>query len=93
MRLSAQEVSQVVEKLLQTWKEAKLVSSEVSEAKIKEKLNDVFLKELQVEDDLNAEVETLLAKYEKEFDQGTLDRRKMFNMVKAQLVKDRKLVL
>jgi hypothetical protein len=93
MKLSPEEVSRVVNKLIAEWKEKKFVSFSVPDEKIRLTLNDIFLKELKVEDDLNRDAEKLLEKYEKEFAKGALDRRKMFSMVKAQLAKERKVVL
>ena len=93
MKFRPEEVERIVGKLLDEWKAAKLVSWTLPEAKVKVRLIEVFLAELRVEDDLHREVEQMLAKYEKDFQSGKLDRRKMFQMVKKQLAKDRGIVL
>jgi hypothetical protein len=93
VKLTGEEVGLVVKKLLEEWKRENLMTGLVSDSELRDRLIEIFLKDLRVEDDLNAEVDTMLAKYEKEFEKGALDRRKMFLMVKAQLVKERRLVL
>ncbi len=93
VKLTGEEVGLVVKKLLEEWKRESLVTSRVSDAELRDRLVEIFLRDLKVEDDLNVEIETMLSKYEKQFESGALDRRKMFNMVKAQLVKERRLVL
>ncbi len=52
----------------------------------------IFLADLRVEDDINREAERLL---EQVASQGgpNLDREKMFQLIKKQLVKDRKVVI
>ena len=93
MKLTPEEVTLIVDKLLHTWKEEHLVTAKVPDTDLRVRLTDIFLHDLRVEDDLNKEIEGLLLKYEREFEKGTLDRRKMFNLIKAQLVKERRLVL
>ena len=93
MRLTAEEVSRIVEKLIQEWKSSKFMTVRAPDEKLKRLLNEVILKELRVEDDLNRDVEQMLAKHEKDFQSGKLDRRKMFAMIKNQLAKERKIIL
>jgi len=54
---------------------------------------DAVTDDLQVEDRLNDEVNELLKKYKSEMDQGRMDYKTMFDMVKKELVKKRGLVL
>ena len=70
----------------------KLVEIQSTDAQILSHLQAVFLKNLQEEDELNKEVEKLLEKYEAQIT-GDMDRRKMFQMIKKQLVKERKLTI
>jgi hypothetical protein len=63
----------------------------------KEKVTEIFyermLEELTVEDRLNEEVREMLKKFEPEIEKGRLDYRKLFDMTKQKLVKERNLVL
>jgi uncharacterized protein len=93
MKLTGEEVGLIVKKLLEEWRRENLITTQVTEAELRDRLVEIVLKDLRAEDDLNVEIEAMLAKYEKEFEKGALDRRKMFNLIKAQLVKERKLVL
>lgn len=54
---------------------------------------NLILDELMVEDRLNEEVRELLKKYEAEIEKGKLDYRKLFELTKQKLVKQRNLVL
>ncbi|MEW6115997.1 MAG: DUF507 family protein [Nitrospirota bacterium] len=53
----------------------------------------LLLDELMVEDRLNDEVRQLLKKYESEIEKGRLDFRKLFDMTKQKLVRERNIVL
>ncbi|MFH1262144.1 MAG: DUF507 family protein [Pseudomonadota bacterium] len=93
MKLNPDEVALIVKKILEEWKRQDLTKFKITDLELTNRLNEIFLADLRVEDDLNREVETMLGKYENQFQSGALDRRKMFLMVKAQLVKERRLVL
>ena len=79
--------------ILIDWKSSNALHIKGQDEQIKLLLNEIFLKELKVEEELNVEVEKMLSKYEKEFQSGKLDRRKMFQMIKNQLAKEKKVVL
>ncbi len=49
--------------------------------------------ELSVEDRLNDEVRELLKKYEPEIERGRLDYRKLFDMTRLKLIKERNIIL
>lgn len=54
---------------------------------------DLILYELTAEDRLNEEVRELLKKHASEIQQGRLDYRKLFELTKQKLTKERNLVL
>lgn len=93
MRLTQEEITKILNKLIAEWKTHDLIKTTVDDARLRTLLNDTFVKELKKEDDLNQAVEDMLAKYEKQFERGELDRHKMHQMVKTQLAKERKIVL
>ncbi len=93
MRLKPEEITSIVRRLLQTWVESPHVELLQDASKVKIILESILTKEIQAEENLDEEVEKLLGKYEKEFAKGTLDRRKMFQMAKAQLAKEKGIVL
>ena len=53
----------------------------------------LLLDELMAEDRLNDEVRQLLKKYESEIEKGRLDFRKLFDMTKQKLVRERNIIL
>jgi hypothetical protein len=56
-------------------------------------LSGLILEELMIEDILNAEVREMLKKYDSEIEKGRLDYRRLFEMTKQKLVKDRNIIL
>jgi hypothetical protein len=53
----------------------------------------LLMEELTVEDRLNDEVRELLKRYETEIERGKVDYRKLFDMTKAKLVRERNIIL
>ncbi len=70
-----------------------LVESLVDVKVLKEETGKLVTDELMVEDRLNEEVRNLLKKYGDEIEKGRLDFRKLFDMTKQKLVKERNIVL
>jgi hypothetical protein len=56
-------------------------------------VEEIVLEELSIEDRLNDEVRQILKKYESEIERGRMDYRKLFEMTKQKLVRERNLVL
>jgi hypothetical protein len=56
-------------------------------------LSELVLEELMVEDRLNAEVREMLKKYDSEIEKGRLDYRRLFEMTRQKLIKERDIVL
>ena len=58
-----------------------------------QEIETLLLEDLMTEDRLNAEVRELLKKYEPEIEKGRLDFKKLFDMTKQKLIKERNLTL
>jgi hypothetical protein len=56
-------------------------------------LEELILEELMVEDRLNAEVREMLKQYDAEIEKGRLDYRRLFEMTKKKLVRERNMIL
>jgi hypothetical protein len=56
-------------------------------------IKELILEELMVEDRLNDEVREILKKFDSEIEQGRLDYRRLFDMTKHKLVKERDIIL
>jgi hypothetical protein len=70
-----------------------LVELKVPREKVLVLLEELILEELMVEDRLNAEVREILKKYDSEIEKGRLDYRKLFELTKQKLVKERNIIL
>jgi hypothetical protein len=70
-----------------------LVKPTVKLEKLLSETEELLLNELTVEDRLNEEVRGLLKKYAPEIEKGHLDYRKLFELTKHKLVKERNLIL
>jgi hypothetical protein len=70
-----------------------LVKPAVPLEKLLSETEELLLNELTVEDRLNEEVRGLLKKYAPEIEKGHLDYRKLFDLTKQKLVKERNLIL
>ena len=70
-----------------------LANPTVSIEKLLAGTEELILDELGVEDRLNAEVRELLKNHASKIEQGRLDYRKLFELTKHKLVKERNLVL
>lgn len=70
-----------------------MIEPMVSKEQLLQEAEQIILDELMVEDRLNEEIRELLKKYESEIEKSKLDYRKLFEMTKQKLVKQRNLVL
>lgn len=70
-----------------------LITPQVPPDQLLEGTGKLLLEELTVEDRLNEEVRQLLRKYEPEIEKGRLDYRKLFDMTKQKLVRERNVIL
>lgn len=82
----------VSQKILQTLKTRQLVILKKSEPEVLKKMEEIFVADLKVEDDINREAERLLEEYTAKMG-DKIDRQKMFQMIKKQLIKDKNVVV
>ena len=70
-----------------------LVEYEVPRSAIAEKIAEVITEDMLAEDKLNKDVEKILAAHEAEIAKENMDYRKVFDLTKNKLAKDRGIVL
>jgi hypothetical protein len=70
-----------------------LIEPVVPVEELTDEAGKLLLEELMAEDRLNEEVREMLKQYESEIEKGRLDYRKLFDMTKQKLVKERNIVL
>ncbi len=88
MRLKEPQVKLICQKILDALRGKQLMHLKKNEGECLNKLIEIFVKELKVEDEINREAERLLEQYTRSAG-TTIDREKMFQMIKKQLVKDK----
>ena len=70
-----------------------VVKYDVSKEMIASKIADVITADMMAEEKLNKDVEKLLSAHEAEIARGQMDYRKVFELTKQKLAKDRGIVL
>ncbi|MCX8033903.1 MAG: DUF507 family protein [Thermodesulfovibrio sp.] len=93
MRIPKSWIPYIANNIIENLLKKGLIETTVSKEQLLEEAEKLILDELMVEDRLNEEVRELLKKYETEIEKGKLDYRKLFEMTKQRLVKQRNLVL
>ncbi len=93
MRIPRTWVPLLAKKIIDNIISKELVKPTISIEKLYTETEALLLDELSVEDRLNEEVKELLKKYAMEIEKGHLDYRKLFELTKQKLVKERNLIL
>ena len=70
-----------------------MITPKIPVEKLIEQADAIILEELMLEDRLNNEVRELLKKHETDIERNRMDYRRLFELTKQKLVKERNLVL
>lgn len=92
MRLKEPQVKHLCQKVLLTLRAKQLIILKKPESAILARMEEIFLKDLRVEQEIDREAKRLLEEFEAKAG-GTIDRQKMFTLIKKQLIKDRNAVI
>ena len=93
MRLSKAQVEAVSRLILERLKEKGLIVFKADEEVVLKRMVEIFMADLKAEDELDREVENILSAHSSTIDSQRLDYRKMFNMIKSKLARERGIVL
>lgn len=93
MKITREQVEKIIALIIERLKEKDLIVYKAEEEKVLKKMQDAFLADLKAEDDLDREVEGILSSHSTAIDSQRLDYRKMFNMIKMKLARERGIVL
>lgn len=93
MRIPKSWVPLISKKILENLIKKDLIEPNIPLNELEKEIESLMLDELMVEDRLNEEVREILKKYDIEIEKGKLDYRKLFEMTKQKLVKERNIVL
>ena len=77
MRLKPNQVKQICQKLLVELRTKQLIILKKTDVEVLNKMEEVFLADLRIEDDINKEAQRLLDQYAQKMG-DSLDREKMF---------------
>lgn len=91
MKLTKEQVEKVSASIIERLKGKDLVVFKAAEPKVLERVNEIILANLRAEDSLDKEVEDILKSHSVEGQK--IDYRKMFNMVKGKLARERGIIL
>ena len=64
-----------------------------SREQVTQLMEELILEELLIEDRINDEVREMLKQYDAEIEKGRLDYRRLFDMTKQKIVKERNIIL
>jgi len=93
MRIPKTWVTVIVKEIMEELLKKDMIELQAPKEKVTEILNELMLEELMVEDRLNEEVREMLKKFDSEIAKGRLDYRKLFDLTKQKLVKERNIIL
>jgi uncharacterized protein len=93
MRIPKTWVPLLAKKIVDNILSKKLVKSIVPQERLLSETEQLIMVELSVEDRLNEEVREILKNHASEIEKGRMDYRRLFELTKQKLVKERNLVL
>ena len=93
MRLKEPQIKHLCQKVLLTLRAKQLIILKKPESAILARMEEIFAKDLRVEQDIDREAKRLLEEYETKAGTANIDRHKMFTLIKKQLIKDRNAVI
>lgn len=93
MRIPKSWIKPIARRIINNLISKDLIEPLVPQETLIEVTESIVLDELMVEDRLNEEVREILKKYESEIEKGKLDYRKLFELTKQKLVKERNIIL
>lgn len=93
MRLKKEMIELLTDKLTSSLLDEEFIIFTEDSSKLKEILRDIIIEDLMIEDKLDEEVKKIIASHANEMDTGNVDHRRMFQMIKKKLVRERNLVL
>ena len=93
MRLRQEEIDYISWKILRRLKEEGVIDIMGEEDPVAERLRHALAENLAAEDQLNREIDDILRGHLKEIQRDSVDYRRMFQMVKTKLARERNLVI
>lgn len=92
MKMTPAQLESIAQKVLQQWKQDKLITFKVDEKKVFTRMVEILKADYQKELDLERDVQKMLDQLEKS-NPGEFQRYKMYPLIKKQLAKEKKVIL
>lgn len=93
MRIPKGWVPVLSKKIIEALLNKEQIELKASREEVERLLEELMFDELMVEDRLNDEVRGMLKKFDAEIEKGRLDYRRLFDMTKQKLVRERNIIL
>lgn len=93
MRIPKGWVSPLSREIVDALTRKKFVELKTSKEELTEAVSDLIRDEFMIEDKLNMEVREILKRYDMEIEKGRLDYRKLFDLTKQKIVRERNIIL
>ncbi len=93
MRLKKEQIQKLAHLVFNVLRNPKIATFKTHEDKILSRIGEIITANLVEEDRLEEEVRRLMQQYEHQIASGQLDRQKVFQMIKKQLVKEKNIVI
>jgi len=93
MRIPRSWVPLIAKSILDSLLSKELIESKVSRKDLFQQTEEFILEELMVEDRINEEVRQILKSHESDIERKHLDYKKLFDMTKQKIVKERNIIL
>ncbi len=93
MRIPKSWIPLISKRIVDTLFSEELIVPDVDRGKLAGEIELLITGELSVEDRLNDEVREILKKFEPEIERGRLDFRRLFDMTKQKLIRERNIIV
>jgi hypothetical protein len=93
MRIPKSWVPVLAKKIIEDFLRKEALELIASREQVTQVIEELLLEELMVEDGINDEVREMLKQYDAEIEKGRLDYRRLFEMTKQKLVKERNIII
>jgi len=93
MRIPKSWVPVLAKKIIEDLLRKEVVELSASREQVTQVMEELIIEELMVEDGINDEVREMLKQYDAEIEKGRLDYRRLFEMTKQKLVKERDIII
>jgi hypothetical protein len=93
MRIPRAWIPVISQRMVDTLFKEELIVPDVDPGKLRAEVEALMTEELELEDRLNDEVREILKQFESDIERGRMDYRKLFDLTKQKLIRERNLVI